>query len=201
MFIFDRAILDPLQRTATADRRVAFIHQSLAELDAELRSHGGGMIVRHAHAESEIPRLAAELGVAAVFVNEDYEPAAVARDAAVAAALKADGRRMISCKDQVIFEKSEVLTQTGKPFSVFTPYKNAWLKTLLAAGRPVCRQSAAQPLPAPPDYGAWRRAGHGLPTLADLGFMPADLSRLDIGPGMSGGAGTVRRVHGPHRRL
>ena len=31
-------------------------------------------------------------------------------------------------KDHVIFERSEVLTQSGQPFSVFTPYKNAWLK-------------------------------------------------------------------------
>ncbi len=78
--------------------------------------------------QSEIPRLAAELGVDAVFANDDYEPQAIARDAAVAAALAADGRRCMSCKDQVIFEKGEVLTLAGKPFSVFTPYKNAWLK-------------------------------------------------------------------------
>ena len=192
VFIFDRAILDPLQRHgAIADRRVAFIHQSLAELDTELRSHGGGMIVRHAHAESEIPRLAAELGVAAVFVNEDYEPAAVARDAAVSAALKADGRRMISCKDQVIFEKSEVLTKTGKPYSVFTPYKNAWLKTLMgAADDPFAANPLLNRYLSTPDYGRLAPApvpANGLPTLADLGFLPADLSRLDIGPGMSGG--------------
>ena len=69
----------------------AFIHQSLAELDAELRSHGGGMIVRHAQAASEIPRAGGGTGRRAVFVNEDYEPAAVARDAAVAAALQRTG--------------------------------------------------------------------------------------------------------------
>jgi deoxyribodipyrimidine photo-lyase len=30
----------------------------------------------------------------------------------------------------VIFEKDEVLTLAGKPYGVFTPYKNMWLKTL-----------------------------------------------------------------------
>lgn len=195
VFIFDRDILDPLQRNgAVADRRVAFIHQSLAELDAELRSHGGGMIVRHARAASEIPRLAAELGVSAVFVNEDYEPAAVARDAAVAAALEPDGRRMISCKDQVIFEKSEVLTKVGKPFSVFTPYKNAWLRTLLAAADdPYADNPLLNRYLAPPDYRRLAPAPppEAAPTLAQLGFLPADLSRLDIGPGMSGGQDLV----------
>lgn len=189
VFIFDRDILDPLQCSGpVADRRVAFIHQSLAELDAELRSHGGGMIVRHAHAASEIQRLAAELGVSAVFVNEDYEPAAVARDAAVAAALAADGRRMIACKDQVIFEKSEVLTRAGAPFSVFTPYKNAWLRTLLAAADdPYADNPLLNRYLVPPDYRRLAPAPDGLPTLADIGFLPADLARLDIGPGMSGG--------------
>ena len=81
-FIFDEEILAPLPR---ADRRVEFIHASLVELDAELRQLGGHLIVRHAVAADEIPRLAAELGVEAVFVNGDYEPQAIARDAAVAA--------------------------------------------------------------------------------------------------------------------
>src|SRR5690349_18909448 len=100
VFIFDREILDPLQRTGIkADRRIDFIHQSVAELDADLRAHGGGLIVRHARAATEIPRLAAELGVDAVFINEDYEPAAIARDDSVADALKADGRRLLRHKD------------------------------------------------------------------------------------------------------
>ena len=76
-FIFDDAILAPLPR---ADRRVEFIHASLVELDTGLRRLGGHMIVRHAVAADEIPRLAAELGVDAVFVNADYEPQAIARD-------------------------------------------------------------------------------------------------------------------------
>ena len=188
VFIFDREILDPLQENASrADRRVDFIHQSLAELDAELRTHGGGMIVRHAHAATEIPRLAAELGVDAVFINEDYEPAAVARDAAVQAALTQDRRRLVACKDQVIFEKSEVLTQTGRPFSVFTPYKNAWLKTLLAASDdPYADNPLLNKYLSPPDYARLAPTPAGLPTLSDIGFETSDLAKLGIAAGMSG---------------
>ena len=187
-FIFDREILDPLQENASrADRRVDFIHQSLAELDAELRTHGGGMIVRHAHAATEIPRLAAELGVDAVFINEDYEPAAVARDAAVQAALTQDRRRLVACKDQVIFEKSEVLTQTGRPFSVFTPYNNAWLKTLLAASDdPYADNPLLNKYLSPPDYARLAPTPAGLPTLSDIGFETSDLAKLGIAAGMSG---------------
>src|SRR5213079_2930878 len=102
-FIFDEAILAPLPRT---DRRLAFIHACLTELDSELRQLGGHLIVRHAVAAHEIVRLAAELGVDAVFANGDYEPQAIARDAAVRDDLAAAGRRFFSYKDQLIFEKN-----------------------------------------------------------------------------------------------
>jgi deoxyribodipyrimidine photo-lyase len=65
-----------------------------------------------------------------VYANRDYEPAAIARDAEVNRRLAGADSCLLDCKDQVIFERDEVLTQGGTPFSVFTPYKNAWLKRL-----------------------------------------------------------------------
>ena len=182
-FVYDDAILTNLPRS---DRRLAFIHASIAELDAELRQLGGYLIVRHANAGEAIVRLAAELGVQAVFANDDYEPQAIARDAAVTAALAADGRQLMLSKDQVIFEKSEVLTLAGGRFSVFTPYKNAWLKRMLA--EPDCLapwqiEPHAARLAAP-------ECGAELPSLAQLGFDPVDLAALGIAPGMSGAAAT-----------
>jgi len=80
-FIFDKAILEPLLQNGPEDRRVAFLHASLMECDAELKKLGGGLIARHAYAVDEIPQLAKQLNVQAVFVNHDYEPDAIARDA------------------------------------------------------------------------------------------------------------------------
>ncbi len=194
-FIFDKDILDPLKDPAMGggrvDRRVAFLHASLTELDAALRAQGGGLIVRHARAVDEIPRLAAELGVDAVFTNHDYEPAAVERDAAVARALANDGRELLSFKDQVVREKEEVLTLAGKSFTVFTPYKNAWLKSfqLPSGGLDTtllpnfgCTPAAGQ-LQAPTAAAA---ASSSLPSLAQLGFDEVDLAALKIPTGMSG---------------
>jgi deoxyribodipyrimidine photo-lyase len=179
VFVFDTGILDGLPRD---DRRVHFLHRSLAELDADLRRMGGGLIVRHGRAEAEIPRLAAELGVDAVYTNRDYEPQAIARDADVAARLEAAGRELVTFKDQVIFEREQVLTLAGQPFSVFTPYKNAWLRRL--AGEPQAlaahevERHAHAFAPPPPDA--------AMPSLADIGFQaPA----APIEPaGMSGAA-------------
>jgi deoxyribodipyrimidine photo-lyase len=179
-FVFDRAILDPLlAEGCDADRRVEFIHAALAELDAELSSLGGGLVVRHGVAAEEIVRLAAELGVEAVFAAEDYEPYARERDAQVAAALRAAGRALHLFKDQVIFARDEVLTGAGKPFSVFTPYKNAWLRTLTPF------YVKAYPL----DLAAGRlapAAGGRLPSLADLGFAPTNLRDLPVPLAASG---------------
>lgn len=84
-FIYDSTILDALPRQ---DRRVDFIHASVAEVDAELRQMGGCLLARHGDPLTAIPALAAELKVDAVYCNHDYEPQAIARDAAVAKALQ-----------------------------------------------------------------------------------------------------------------
>ena len=134
VFVFDTTILDPLRdlksNTLTADRRVDFIWQGISQIDAALRKQGGGLIVRYGQPTECITSLASDLGVSCVMVNHDYEPSAIERDALIAAQLEKSGIAFESFKDQVIFEKKEVLTNSNTVFSVFTPYKNAWLKRL-----------------------------------------------------------------------
>lgn len=174
-FVFDTAILDPLPRE---DRRVAFIHASLVELDAALRAHGGGLIVRHGVASEEIPRLASALRVVSVFVNHDYEPQAIARDALVARRLQEQGIAFRGFKDQVIFEGREILTKTGRPFGVFTPYSKAWL----AALRP--RDTGEWPVEAFAAHFARPPTDETTPSLEAFGFQPTGLL---LATGMSGG--------------
>jgi deoxyribodipyrimidine photo-lyase len=179
VFVFDTDILDGLPPD---DRRVQFIHDSVRELDERLRALGGYLIVRHGRAAQVIPALAAELDAESVFANHDYEPQAIARDRAVAEALRRAGRSLQTFKDQVIFEKDEVLTLAGGPFSVFTPYKNAWLKRLAA------EPEALRPFETLPHVAALAPfpSDHILPALADLGFVPNAAPLEDTG--MSGAA-------------
>jgi len=135
--------------------------------------------VSHGRAREEIPRLAAQFKADAVFANHDYEPAAIARDRAVERALGELDIAFLTCKDQVIFEKDEILTQSGRPFTVFTPYKNAWLKKLepfFLKPYPVDQHRAR--LAVPP--------ASPLPALANLGFEKTDLLQLGMQPGISG---------------
>ncbi|MEP7101674.1 MAG: deoxyribodipyrimidine photo-lyase [Burkholderiales bacterium] len=180
VFVFDNGILDPLPR---ADRRVEFIHDSVVELDTALHQLGGRLLVRHGRALDEVVRLAGELGVQAVYANHDDEPDALARDAAVRAALADVGVALHTGKDHVVFERSEVLTQGGTPYTVFTPYKNAWLKKLepfFVKAYPVERHAAS--LAAPP-----AGVSTEMPSLQAIGFERTNLHALKISTG-SGGA-------------
>ena len=185
-FVFDRAILDRLR--SRQDRRVEFIHGSLIELDANLRARGGGLIVRHAWAREAIPQLAAQLRVAAVYANHDYEPDALDRDAAVAHGLADRGIDWQTSKDHLIFERDEVLSQARQPFTVFTPYRNAWLKRLTPADLAAHDVDAhAASLAAPPaDLDA------GVPSLEAIGFARTNLAELGVVPGMRGASERFR---------
>ncbi len=186
-FVFDREILDPLPRQ---DRRVEFIRDSLLGVDAELRalaaSHGiegVSLIVRHGWAVDEIPALAVALHAQAVYTSHDDEPAALARDAKVRGRLADAGVALHTSKDHVVFERSEVLTLSGGPFSVFTPYKNAWLKKLdplHLKAHSVAHHAGALAL-WPSSAG-----GTGVPSLAEIGFEPSNLHSLKLPSGPAG---------------
>lgn len=176
-FVLDRNILDPLPR---ADRRVEFIRESLVALDESLASKGGGLVVLDGDPVEQIPRLARELGVGAVYANHDDEPYARARDAGVRAALRGAGIDLRTRKDHVVFERDEVLTGSGTPFSVFTPYKTAWLKRLSPADlepHPVAEH--VDRFAPPPD------GRRGVPSLAEIGFVTTGASDL-LAPGERG---------------
>ena len=178
VFVFDREILDLL--ADKADRRVEFIWESIVELRAALETFGGSLHVLYDTASIAIPRLAAALDVDAVFTNHDYEPSALARDNAVSAALRAKGVSFETRKDHVIFEKDEVLTAAGKFFSVFTPYKNAWLKRLEAF--------YVKPYPIEPHklHFAGDETAE-IPALEAMGFSRTNLREMKFPTGMSGG--------------
>jgi deoxyribodipyrimidine photo-lyase len=181
LFVFDSEILAGLPRQ---DRRVAFIHASLLELDEALRRRGSGLIVRHGRAVDEVTALAASLGVQVVHAGRDYEPAALARDAAVQARLATIGAALWLHKDQVVFDSDELLTGAGKPYGVFTPYKNSWLKRVgaqdLAEAEVLPHLAALASVPG-------ELAGTGLPPLEALGF-EAVPSVDTLHPGASGAA-------------
>eukprot|EP01037_Dinobryon_pediforme_P027866 gene27866-30916_t len=178
VFVFDTEILDLLPR---ADRRVEFIHGTIAALKAELAGLGSDLCVRHGRADEIIPELARDLGATAVYVNRDYEPATIARDARVAERLRGQGIEFHSSKDQVVLEQDEVLTAAGGCFTVFSPYQRAWQKH--------CDEFQLLPYPVSDHVGNLAKvAPEPMPTLESLGFERTNLARLGVEPGPAGAA-------------
>lgn len=184
VFVFDQNILDTLPRV---DRRVEFIRESVHALDQDLRKLSGletaGLIVQIGFADEEIVLLAKTLRVDAVFAAHDYEPRALERDAHVQNKLSGMGIALHTCKDHVIFERREILTKTGTPYGVFTPYKNNWLATVssddLRSHDSAPFADALAPRPQ-----AFQRA---VPALKEIGFEASNLSTLKIPTGAAGG--------------
>ncbi len=187
-FVFDRDILDALPRV---DRRVEFIHDSLLDLDGQLHSLGlsqgnaeVGLLVGHGVAKAVVPAMALALGVQAVFANHDDEPAALARDASVRGALASTGIALHTSKDHVVFERSEVMSASGNPYSVFTPYKNAWHKRVdehALQAHPIAAFADAL-APKPTAQPAWC----AVPSLAEIGFLRSNLHALKLPTGSTG---------------
>ena len=196
VFIFDETILGKLPKN---DRRVSFIHQSITELANELEKLGGGLLVRYGDPIKLIPELVTELKINAVFANHDYEPYAQERDAEVQRSLQIQQCDFFTFKDQVIFEKDEILSLSRKPFSIFTPYKNAWLKQINHDGNDF--YSRAYPV----DTYAHRLAKpfpHTIPSLESMGFIDdtsVELSAMPLRGGMQAGMHLINdflpRIH------
>ncbi len=196
LFVFDRALLDGLPR---ADRRVEFIRDSVQELDEALRRVGGpghGLLLAHEDASTAVPRLARALGVQAVFANHDDEPLAQERDERVRRRLADAGIALHTFKDHVVFERGELRTQAGRPYSVFTPYARAWYAKLDDADL-----QSFDPAQAPGRWGPRPAALSGsVPSLEALGFAPTRLRATGVSPGASGAQRTLqaflRRIDG-----
>jgi deoxyribodipyrimidine photo-lyase len=128
IFIFDKEILDKLENKA--DARVQFIHDNLLEIQPKLIEVGSSLEVIHGKPTEVFITLLKKYSIGKVFTNNDYEPYATERDAAIKTLLEKNNATLISYKDHVIFEKDEVTKDDGKPYTVFTPFSRKWKAAL-----------------------------------------------------------------------
>ena len=125
LFIFDESILDELP---IDDPRVNFIYDELHKINESLKSLDSSILVKKGEPILEWKKLISEYEINCVFSNRDYEPYALQRDNEIKLFLKESGIQWQDFKDQVIYEKNDILKKNGEPYTVFTPYKNRWLE-------------------------------------------------------------------------
>jgi len=174
VFIFDQQILAELPRD---DARVYFIHQSLKRLNKELQKMGSSLYVLIGDPIEVWKQLFEEFSIKAVYSNEDYEPYAIQRDRNIESLARVRGIQWYSFKDQVVFRPDEILKPSdGKPYTIYTPYKNKWLEKY--------RLSPRKLLPAI-DKSQFFLCNNQFPDISEIGFIksqievkPYDLSQL-----------------------
>lgn len=123
IFIFDKNILDELPES---DQRVRFIHQEIEGIKKAYQKEGSDLWVFYGKPKNVFQEIVADHSIEKVYANRDYEPYAKDRDKEIHDLLKNEGIEMIGAKDHVIFEKSEVLTNNGDPYKVYSPYMRKW---------------------------------------------------------------------------
>jgi deoxyribodipyrimidine photo-lyase len=127
VFIFDREILDKLEDRT--DKRVKFIHQAVEKIKLELEAAGGSIKVEYGFPMEVFKSLSEQYSIATVYTNHDYEPYAIKRDEQIREFLARKNISFITFKDQVIFEKNEIVKEDGNPYTVYTPYSKKWLNS------------------------------------------------------------------------
>jgi deoxyribodipyrimidine photo-lyase len=130
IFIFDRNILDLLPDKR--DGRVEFIHKQLAKINTSLNKSACRLLIRHGKPPELWDQLIHEFDIHTVFTNHDYEPYARERDEKIRVILNKKGIQFLTFKDQVIFERDEIVKQNKQPYTVYTPYRHSWQASLQA---------------------------------------------------------------------
>ncbi|MEN9598059.1 MAG: hypothetical protein RL596_370 [Bacteroidota bacterium] len=166
VFIFDRNILDKLDNKA--DRRVEFIHAALHDMQKQLQSFGSSIEVFYGFPKQVYEHLLTCYTIKAVYANHDYEPYALKREKEIGDLLKSNGAKFYTYKDQVIFEKNEVIKDDGKPYTVFSPYGRKWraaLKPYHLKAYPTEKYVA----------NFYKQAALAIPSLEAMGFKANDI--------------------------
>ena len=158
IFIFDDEILNELD---PSDARVSFIHDCLVDMDQQLDKVQSGLIMCNGNPLDVFKSLLTEWEVAEVYANHDYEPYGIQRDEQIETLLQTKNIAFKSYKDQVMVEKSEVVKADGKPYTVYTPFKNKWLQHI--------DLNAVEPVFNPPKSN-WYKSKGRLLSLKEMGF-------------------------------
>lgn len=193
VFIFDTTILNKLDKPF--DFRMPFLWSRIEHLKKELNERGSDLWVFHGEPEEVWHSLLQRHKSSDIYCNRDYEPAAIARDSLIEDLIRKTGGQFHSFKDQVVFEKNEIMTDQAKPYTVFTPYKKKWLSSLVPSRLVNCgseknldrlhRCSSVQELISLKDLGFENRADFEYPRSVISKSMLANYAKDRDFPGLS----------------
>ncbi len=161
LFVFDDGLLGGADMGSA---RVTFLLESLTALQRRLESSGQTLRLLRGDPRKLVPRMLDEIGAELLSFNRDTTPYALARDREISERVRGSGVEVVSENDRVVFSGDAVLTKTGRPYTVFTPYRNAWMERYTRL-RP--HAARAPRLPPPPRLPGGKTS---VPSAEELGF-------------------------------
>ena len=164
IFIFDKNITEELDED---DPRINFIHENLSKINSTLKKYQSSLKVYYGDPVEIFREICRKVKIKSVYTNHDYEPYAIARDNNIKEVLRDFSTPFISFKDQVIFEKNEVVKNDGTPYTVFTPYKNKWLFHFKDSDQKPFKKS---------NFSNLAHSNYLFPKLDDLGFSKSSIT-------------------------
>lgn len=153
-------VLDPYLLAHTPARRQAFLFDSLRALERDLQARGGWLLVRRGQPCQVLEVLRQETGAEVIIAEEDFTPYARCRDAAVTTCV-----HLKLVQGQLVHHPDSILTSSGMPYTVFTPYSRTWKSRLPEVLQPRPAPELI-PFPKPP-------AGDVISDLEPADFFPA----------------------------
>jgi deoxyribodipyrimidine photo-lyase len=160
VFIFDTNITSELN---AEDPRISFIYNMLSSINSKLQKYGSSIYIRKGDPEKIWKELIASFNINAVYINKDYEPYAIKRDLSIEVLLNKKQIPLLRFKDQVIFEEIEILKPDYRPYTIFTPYKNRWLKRFKG-------EELLRPVSASKQNHSYHKFSSSFPSIEELGF-------------------------------
>ena len=165
IFIFDKDILKCFEDKK--DRRVDYIHQALSKINIHLRSYNARLNTFYGNPLDVFRILSKEYAIQSVFCNRDYEPKAIKRDSGIYNFFQDKNIPFRAYKDQVIFDKNDVLKNDGMPYTVYTPYSKKWKELLKEEHYKPCKADFDQIL---------KQDFKEIHTLTEIGFEKANIT-------------------------
>ena len=168
IFIFDSKITNELEPN---DPRITFIYRQLNKINKKLNSFGSSLKIYRGDPIIIWQKIIKKSKIDAVYINHDYEPYAIKRDYTLKKILTNENIPFLSFKDQVIFEKNEIIKKDGNPYTVFTPYKNKWIEKFNLT--PIITKSLT-------NTNQFQKSNHDFPSLKDLKFVESNIKVPDF---------------------
>ena len=168
IFIFDSKITNELEPN---DPRITFIYRQLNKINKKLNSFGSSLKIYRGDPIIIWQQIIKKSKIDAVYINHDYEPYAIKRDYTLKKILTNENIPFLSFKDQVIFEKNEIIKKDGNPYTVFTPYKNKWIEKFNLT--PIITKSLT-------NTNQFQKSNHDFPSLKDLKFVESNIKVPDF---------------------